>query len=365
MKKILIALLLVACMLMTAAGAETVSFNGTVKASETVPVYAPVGGMVASVPVETGSKVTADTVIAELKTSKVYATEDGVVTAVFGQPGDSADTVASRYGALIYLENGVNYTISASTANAYKATENQYVHVGESVYIQSRTTSSHTGTGLVTAVSGTSFTVEVESGEFLLNESADVFRSPDYASTSRIGRGNIARKDPSVVTASGSIVSYAVKAGDHVKRGDLLLETLDGTFDGFYMSGTSLLAENDGIISKLNLTAGSSIQKNSVIAEIAVKNEVRVEVSIAETDLCYVKTGDPVIVELNWNQDEDISYPGTISAISCVANEGGENITYTMYVDFKPDESTRLGMSAIVTTMEEEPLDNEEGIEQE
>lgn len=360
MKKVLAALILAVCLLASAAFADSVSFNGTVKNAATVEVYAPIGGTVEKVLVETGEAVTADTVLARLKTTKVYATEDGTVTAVFGEPGDNAETVTNRFGALIYIEGSVLYTVEADTGNAYNATANHFVHVGETVYLQSRTKASHTGEGSVTSVSGTGFGVDVRSGEFLLDESVEIFRKAGFAASSRIGRGSIARKAPSAVTASGSIVSYAVHAGDTVKRGDLLLETLDGSFDGLYMSGTELYANADGIISQIGLTAGSPVQKDSVMAVIWPRSAMRIEADIAETDLCYVHVGDPVTVELNWNQDEDVTYEGTVTAIASIANDGAENVTYTVYIDFNADENTRYGMSAVITTTDRSPETQED-----
>lgn len=70
--------------------------------------------------------------------------------------------------------------------------------------------------------------------------------------------------------------------------------------------------------------------------------------------------GDPVEIELIWNQDEEVTYAGTISGISAIATaaSGGEamedgEVTYTVYVAFTPDANTRYGMSAIVSTLDD------------
>ena len=59
------------------------------------------------------------------------------------------------------------------------------------------------------------------------------------------------------VTATGAIVSILVQDGDTVKRGDLLLETLDGTYDAYVMTGTSVKAEQDGGVAKLYRLPGA------------------------------------------------------------------------------------------------------------
>lgn len=350
-----------------------ISFTGTVASGATNEVYAPIGGTVETLYVSAGDKVTPDTVLAALRTTKVYATEDGTVTGIFCQPGDNAETISSRYGAVMYIEGDTKYSMSVSTEYAYDSVETQYVRVGEKVWIKSRSNSSHKGTGMITAISGTNFTVELDSGSFLSNESSEVFRESSTAAASRLGRGNVVRKDPVAVSASGSIVSIAVKDGDTVKRGDLLLETLDGSFDGLYMSGTNLYAGVSGVVSKVNVEQGSAVQKNAVVAAIYPEDSMRIEASVYEDDLSYISIGMPVQVELNWNQDDDIKYSGTITGISHTAQAKATNsaagsasgsttesdtVNYTVYISFTPDESTRYGMSAVITTITDNTLES-------
>ena len=356
-------------LLSPAALADAISFTGTVAAGKTLEIYAPIGGTVDSVAVEPGQAVRVGDVVATLATEKVYATESGVVTGLFGQIGDSAETVAQRYGAVLYIEGESVYTISASTDNAYNKTENKFVHVGEEVYLSCYSDGTHTGTGVITAIEGTDYTVEVRSGDFLVGETVSVFRGESTASANRIGRGPLNRKNPTAVTAEGSIASFAVKDGDAVQRGDLLFETLSGSFDGLYMSGSDILAGADGVVAQVNLEQGAKLEKGSVAAVLYPEGAMRVEAQLEEANLSAVSVGDPVSVELIWNQDEEVSYPGKIAMISAVATEAegasaGENsaVTYTVYVDFTPDKNTRYGMSAVVSTLDveaEEETDDE------
>lgn len=352
---------LAAGMLMTqcAALADTISFNGVVDAGDTYEIYAPIGGTVGSVSVEPGQNVSAGEVLAEIKTTRVYAAESGTVTGIFGQPGDSAETVAEKYGAVMYIEGESVYTISASTDNAYDATENKFVHVGEEVYLSCYSDGSHTGTGIITGVQGTDYTVEVRSGEFLVGEKVNVYRGEGTSPSQRIGRGDLTRKNPTPVTTSGSIVAFAVENGDSVRRGDLLFETLDGDFDGLYMSGTQIVSDLDGTVAQVNLEQGARVEKDGVAAVIYPAGSMRIAAQVAEADLGSIAVGDAVSIELIWNQDEEIAYQGVISMISAIANEtaGADNmdaaeVTYDVYIDFTPDEYTRYGMSAVINTLE-------------
>ena len=363
-------ILLTACLLlMSCAVAETITFTGTVAASETYELYAPIGGTVARVAGEVGQKVAAENVLVSLSTNKVYAEEAGVVTGVFGQVGDSAETVAQKYGAVVYIEGESVYSISASTENAYNSTETKFVHVGESVYLSCYTDGKHTGQGIITAIEGTSYTVKVLSGEFLIGETVNIFRGDGAVSANRIGRGTLNRVSPTAVSGSGSIVAYAVEAGDTVQRGDVLFETLEGSFDGLYMSGSDIPAGVDGTISSINAQQGGSLQKGGVVAVIYPESAMRIEAQVEEANLASVAVGDPVSVELIWNQDEEITYPGTVSMISAIANSGdsmdGDSVTYDVYIDFTPDENTRYGMSAVVTTLDAQEDEADEEPEQE
>ena len=366
-KRILTALIAAALLLAPCALADTITFNGTVAASQTHEVYAPIGGTVQAVSGEVGQKVKADDVIVSLSTTKVYAEESGTVTGVFGQPGDSAETVAQKYGAVMYIEGESVYSIAASTDNAYNTTATKFVHVGEDVYLSCYSDGKHTGTGVITAIEGTDYTVRVTSGEYLVGETVNVYRGDKAISTKRIGRGKLSRTSPTAVSGSGSIVAFAVSEGDQVQRGDLLFETLDGSFNGLYMTGSDITAGVDGTISQIDAKQGSAIQKDSVVAVLYPEGTMRIEAQVEEANLAAIAVGAPVTIELLWNQDEDVTYEGTITMISALADskestgsavasetEADDTVTYTVYIDFTPDENTRYGMSAVITTVDAE-----------
>ena len=365
-----------ACALLTpCALAETISFTGTVAAKSTSEVYAPIGGTVESVHAVAGQQVRAGDVLATLATTKVYAPEDGVVTGLFAQAGDNAETVAQRYGAVMYIEGASVYTISASTDNAYNTTENKFVHVGENVYLSCYSDGSHSGSGVITAIEGTSYTVEVTSGEFLIGETVNVYRGESATTAERIGRGTLGRRNPTAVSASGSIVSIAVQDGDSVQKGDLLFETLEGSFDGYYMSGSQILATADGVVAQIGLSQGGRLEKGSVAAVLYPEGAMQIQAQIAEANLGLIHVGDPVEIELNWNSDAEVRYAGVISMISAIADSSasgnsGESmnssgdVTYTVYIDFTPDADTRYGMTAVVSTLDAE-IEEEEAAEEE
>ena len=163
-----------------------------------------------------------------------------------------------------------------------------------------------------------------------------------------------------------------------MQRGDLLFETLDGSFNGLYMSGIDITAGVDGTISRIDAQQGSAIQKDSVVAVLYPEGSMRIEAQIEEANLASIAVGDPVSIELLWNQDEDVTYDGTITMISAIADsadaddktaegETEDAVTYTVYIDFTPDENTRYGMSAVITTLEAQEAEaarEPEGVEE-
>ncbi len=334
-----------------AASADTLSLNGTVEAGVTVPVYAPIGGTVDTVSVEQGMRVSAGETLFSYRTEKTYAAEDGTVAGVFAKAGDDAEKVTEKYGADLYIEGTTVYSVSASISKAYNAAETTIVHTGETVYLVCRTDAKRFGTGVITAVDGSNYTVLVTEGNFIVGDSVTLFRDSAYTEKLRIGRGNIARVNPTAVTGTGAVVSVAVKDGDAVKRGDLLMETLSGTFEGYEMTGTSVTAEEEGVIVSAAAEAGTAVNKGDIVIQLAPVSGMRVEAAVTADDRQALKAGDKVLIELE--ADESISYEGTVRYSTEIPEEGTEEVTYKAVIDFMPDENVYFGMPVVVTTPEQ------------
>ena len=343
---ILVALVLV----LGTAGAETLSLNGTVEAGTVVPVYAPIGGTVENVALEQGMRVNAGDTLFTYRTEKTYASEDGTVTGVFVQAGDDAETIANRYGADLYIEGTVLYTVSSSVSKAYTSVDTTIVHTGETVYLVCRTDNTRKGTGIITGVDGSNYSVLVSEGNFVIGDSVMIYRDEAHTEKLRVGRGNVERVNPEAVTASGAVVSVAVKDGDQVKRGDLLLETLSGTFEGYEMTGTAVTAAEAGVIMSVSAEAGAAVNKGDVAAQIALVSGMRVEADVTADDRKLLKAGDKVTIELE--SDESKSYEGTVRYITEIPEEGTEEVTYKAVIDFTPDENVYFGMKVVVTSAE-------------
>lgn len=352
MKHILKTLLLtmLALFLGLPAFAEGVSFVGQVKAAYTLDVYTTFTGIIGQISVQPGDRVEADTQVAALRTVKVCAEADGTVAAVLVQPGDSVDAITQRYGAVLYIDDGVHYIVAASNegSKAYDSASSRRVQPGENVFLRSRSDESCTGAGRITTVDGSSYTVEVTSGEFMPGKTVNIYRDAALTESQRIGQGEIASKAPEGVIASGRVVSVAVKPGDMVHKGDLLLETLEGGVNGADIT-SQLLAGVSGVVAEVFVAQGDSVSEGMRIASIWPDAAMQIEVSIPESDLGEICVGGSVDIVFDWNPDADKTLRGTVTGIAFAADSENANTAYIAVIAFTPDENVRYGMHATVT----------------
>ena len=368
---------LTACLLALAilggAALAEMAFDGVVTGGEAQFLLAPFGGVVDDVNVRVGERVQQGQVLADVRTTRVYADVEGHVAGVFGKEGDVTEGVTERYGAVLFIEPTNKYTLAASTEKAYNRSENKFVHVGEEVYLKCTSDGSHRGTGVVTGMGEKAgeYNVEVTGGEFYMGETVNIYRRGDYAESSRIGRGTVAATKVVPIKGSGSILKMHVQNGDFVERGELLFETVTGTLDGLYAPGSQIICEVDGIVASVDAAAGSSVEKAGKILSIYPDKGTRIEMQVRESDLGYIREGMPVDIEFNWDPDRATRFEGVVSGISYLSAsaassgaEGGETATasageptYTAYVDFTPDASVRLGMTVLVYTRDGHEVD--------
>ena len=351
--------MLLALTLLCGAGLAEMVFDGVVTGGDAQFVLAPFGGVMDEVNVRVGDRVQPGQALASIQTTRVYADVEGKISGVFGREGDATEGVSERYGGVLFIEPTNKYTIAASTEKAYNRSENKFVHVGETVYLKCTSDGSHRGTGVVTGMGEKAgeYNVEVTGGEFYIAETVSIYRSGDYAESSRIGRGTVAAAKVVPIKGSGSILKM------HVGN-ELLFETVTGGLDGLYAPGNAIVCETSGIVASVDAGAGASVEKGGKILSIYPDDATRIEMQVRESDLGLVREGMKVDIEFNWDLQRMTRLEGTITGISYLsanapaagedgqttAPTAGEEPTYTAYVDFDPDESVRLGMTVLVYT---------------
>lgn len=337
------------------ANAETITLTGTVVCSGIEDVLANVSGTVENVLVHAGQKVEAGETLATVETTKVYAEQNGTVY-LFGEEGENAAGVANRYGAVAYIEADYQYTISGTTRNAYDKEENYIIHPGEKVYLRCYADGKHTGEGLITAVSGNSYTVEVTAGSFEYGETITIYRDSAYTATSRIGRGNLSRLDPVAYTGEGTIIRFHAENNSPVKKGDPLFETVNGTIKSTD-DGNAISTDKAGVVYSANVSAGSVLEENTSVATLYPDENMRIEALVSESELNRITTGTQVKIEFIYMEQGDIQLTGVVESVSLIPVENTdteeEEASYTVIILPQDIAQLRYGMNVTVTTIEE------------
>lgn len=359
------ALLLVLILCVSAAGAamgETeLSYDGQVVAGESIPVTAPYGGKISEMLTRGNSWVKAGDEVCEITGTLNYAPIEGTVTGLYAAEGDGAESVGERYGAVLYIEPTHKYELQATSEKAYNRSENYFVHLGERVYMSCVKDGTHQGTGIVSALTESGYTIEVTGGEFYLNEKVDIYRTSDKKKDSCIGRGTVNRAKPVAVKGSGSILKLLVKDGDFVERGEALFETVEGVLDGLYAPDKKVLSPVTGVVESVEKHRGESTGKGDALIKVSPADSFQVEFEVPESDLFSLKEGQPVKLELYWDNENGGTYDGEIAAISYkneTQSTATDRKTYKVWASFTPDERIRLGMTMVVypvTAPEAEP----------
>lgn len=365
----LAALCMVLALLPFSALAE-ISFEGKVIASETAPIIAPFGGLVDKVALREGDPVGIGDDVATIATTKVYATADGTISGVFAREGDDVEGIEARYGAVVYIEPTHRYMISASTEKAYNSSSTKYVHIGEKVYLSCTKDGSHTGTAIVTSVGdvdesgNTPYKLEVVGGDFYMGETVGIFRSTDYSSKTRIGRGTIQQNAAIAVKGAGSVLKMHVQEGDSVERGELLFETVEGALDGLYAMDNTIVSGVAGVVASVDVAPGGTVSKGAKLVTVYPNGSFQIEVLVSELDLRDLHEGDTVAIEFDWDTDGALRTEGVVDSISHVnasAEDGASSVgaEYSAYINFDATQDVRLGMSVIVYAIDGETAQGE------
>lgn len=349
MKKSLSVLLMITLMLGTvSAFAEELELTGTVSSTQTITLAAPAAGKIEMCSIAPGDHVEAGTTLMSLQTTKVYAEQDGTVR-IFGQPGDSVTTLTARYGGVAYVEPSPRYTIAGSTKYAYSNDDNKLIHAGETVYLRSTSNSKLKSTGTVTIVSGSSYTVEVNDDTFASDTTIAIYRDADYASASKIGSGKISQTAPVAYSGTGYLVRSHVQNGQQVSAGDLLYETLEGTFIPGTIAMDRITADQAGVITSVNTGTGKTVAADEALLAFYPDEAMRIAVPVPEGDLSRITLG--MTVQYLPADAENSAEPltGTIEKISLLADEATDYGTnFTVYMIPETPCQLRYGMTVTV-----------------
>jgi len=324
--------------------------DGVVAAVDFTDVTAPYSGTLTSFTVESGDVVAQGDALFGYVTNDVYATESGVVKAVFIKPGDDATAVTKRYGAVIGIEQDAGYQVAASTTGAASDNENKILHLGETLYFKTTGSNGDEGSGRVTEVSGKEYSVDVENGDFNLNAAVTLYRDDEYTSKSCVGKGTVSRRDPLLVAGAGRVTNVYVSEGDPVQKGDRLASfvSADATPDDY---ADTVECPAAGVVKSVAVAAGQQVWKGEVLCRVDLTENIEVVADVDEVDLGDLQVGDILPVTLDLDEDRVIN--GTVTQISALGVTK-QNAAYFAVHASIPAGSAPLGASASLYLLPDE-----------
>ena len=321
------------------------SISGYVVAGESVSLIAPYGGRLLDFTVRTGDVLQPRQTVFSIETQKVYAPCDGTIGGVRAQPGDETAFIQEQYGALMYLEPANRLQIDTTTSAANN--DNKWIRVGETVYLRSDDSNNRIGVGYVTQVEGKRFSVEITEGTLRMDDRTTIYRTDSYVYESRIGTGKTARLNPVAITGEGSVLKVLVTEGQQVKRGEALVELVEGVLPGYTASVREGKVDSMSILSQVAVEPGQQVSRGQVLATIHPVAHLEVEADIQELDLKRIRTGDAVDIEIA-ALGADQLLEGTVTTISSLSHTQNGDAEYKVYVSISTNDAIREGMSATV-----------------
>ena len=337
-------------------------YYGTVVCDAATTVLAPFGGIVSNLSVRKGSLIRKGDIICAIETKRVYSPIDGTVSAVFGDIGDSVEEVKNRRGGVIYIIPASRYTATASINDGNKNPDN-YISIGQTVWLQKGSRKTAAGTGIITSITtegenAGNYTVEIDTGFFSQDEKINIYEREKFDKGTLLGLGTVSQTLPFIINGEGSILRVYVKPGSEVSRGSLLFETVTGDLEGIKSSDNRVSAMFDGIIASVEAANGTSVEQNSPLITVYPLDDMRVCISVPETNLTLFPKGQTV--NLTFNSDDVRT--GTVESIDYLAdvNENSSPsvgfANYKVNISFNQKDNIRQGMFVTV----ELPVSEEE-----
>lgn len=287
--------------------------------------------------------------------STISAPANGRVKAIYGEAGQEVAQVMQTHGALMLLSGDEKLQVIVEMEE--QAADRDFV-IGDAASIRMNETVVE---GKIDSMQGRTVVVTfVDGADYEVNTQAEV-----SVKDTIIGTGTVTCHLPvTVVGTTGTIRSVSVEKGKQVSSGNTLfrLENVDYSDDYMalvnqreelvaqitkakqYMSGYTLLAAKDGIISEMTASEGDSIPAGTRFCSILGNDQYQVRVRIDELDIRGIQVGQEAVVTFDAIENEE--YSGQVSGVSLVGDNQGGVATYTITILLNEMEGILPGLSA-------------------
>ena len=354
-RKVAASLLIVVYVLLVAGAAmaegqpQTRSGKGTITAPETITLLAPMGGQLKDFSWKAGDQAAAGEAALEILPMKVYAANDGVVTGLNARAGDQADAVLAQYGALCYVERQGVWHVDASTSSAYNNPDNRDVRVGDVLRVYAgRDGDEKEGEGTVISVNGKDFVLEMDEGDFELEDDVKIYLGvgTTYKNSELVGKGEVERPEALAATGTGVVAAVLVKEGDMVVRGQPLF-LMDGTtarYDG-QAGGPQVLFPQDSLIKSILVSPGQTVAQGQALMTLFPASKLEATLEIDELDIAYVRVGQ--YVKLAVDAYPEATREGRVREIVPIGNTQLDTTKYNVRVSLEQTEGLLIGMHVV------------------
>ena len=307
-------------------------YEGKTVSNSEVALRAPAGGTLEHFDLREGDLTDTETVLGYISDYRVFSDTDGIVNLFEDETGILFS------GVMASVAPQRKYIVMATSDKGYNNADVRFVHTGELLYIRCTTDGSHLARGIVTAVSGSSFDVEVTGGDLFIGETVYLYRTKDYAIPARVGMGTAVAALPHEYSISnGYLRRLAVADGQAVERGQLLYTWSDG-------STSEIIAPIRGIVRTVLTESGDQVTADQILAWIVPDNDITVQINIPEDELHTVMSASQVTVFFA-SDAESVSHTGRIIGISHTDNGTG----YSVMIRAE-DTPPFIGLTADVST---------------
>lgn len=289
-------------------------YSGTTVAGSSVNVTASSSAQVEWSNACIGGTVSEGDVLFTLRTTKVFASQDGVIARIQAKEGQEIS------GDVLEVQPVSRYDIYCTVSEAYASTATMLIHSGETLYLRCTVNGTHQGTATVTTIDGETYMAEATGGEFYNGETVYLYRDPDYDYSTLVGIGTVLAAEAESYKSNGQLVQLHVEEGEYVERGELLYETIEG-------DSAEITAPTGGIITQCLVETGNRIEDGQSVCTIALPEDILVEIQLDAQAAAGLHVGNSVALTYACDAEETL-VPGEIVEISQL----GENDCFTVKI---------------------------------